>query len=81
MINLQVTTFHRDFSTLEIENGETQIMTTGTTCTISPAVFNSMIRLESKIVEEEKDSRDNNFTKKDFEKTLGKVSRRIKRST
>jgi len=79
MINLQVTAFHRDFSTLDIENGKVDIVPSEITCIIQPTIIPLAIRVEGMLVDKDKVNKEDIFTKADFEEALRKVSRKIKK--
>ena len=79
MIQLQVTAFHLDFSTLDMEKGKADIIPSGSTCTIQPITIPPLLKVEGILIGEDKDSKASMFTKADFEKDLGKVSRKIKK--
>ena len=78
MINLQVTAFHLDFSTLDMERGKADIIPSGSTSTIQPTTMSPMIKMQGVLIDENKDSKLDLFTKADFEKSLRKVSRKVK---
>ena len=77
MINLQVTAFHLDFSTLDMERGKADIP--GNTYTIQPTTTPPLLKVEGTLIGEDKDSQAVAFTKADFEESLRKVSRKIKK--
>lgn len=52
MINLQVTTFHMDFSTLDIERGKVAIVPSRITCTIRPVVITPLIKIEGLLIQQ-----------------------------
>lgn len=77
MENLQIISFHVDFSTLDIERGEITVNPSGGTCTIRPMIIPAF-RLEGILMAEEDDTKGARFTKADFERDLRKVSRKVK---
>lgn len=79
MINLQVTAFHLDFTTLDMERGKADIIPSGNTCTIQPITIPPLLKVEGILIGEDKDSQESVFTKVDFEEALRKVSRKIKK--
>lgn len=66
MVNLQVTAFHIDFSTLDIEAGEKAIIPSGINYTIQPTVIPPMMKWEPMLIEMDKE-------------TKGKVGRKIRK--
>lgn len=79
MMNLEVTAFHLDFSTLDIERGKTDIVPSGSTTVIQPTVFSPEIKVEGVLIDEKGDGETSVFTKADFEGALRKVGRRTKK--
>jgi len=79
MINLQITAFHLDFSTLDMERGKADIIPSGNTLTIQPTIIPPMIKVEGMLIDENKDSKEAMFVKTDFEEALRKVSRKSKK--
>ncbi len=67
MINLQVTAFHLDFSTLDIEKGKVDISPSGSTSTIQPIIISPIGMPYTLSIEEDKDSKAGMFVKADFE--------------
>ncbi len=53
MINLQVSAFHLDFSTLEIEKGVKAVLPSGISYVIHPTTFQPLIKVESLVLENE----------------------------
>jgi hypothetical protein len=76
---LQVTAFHMDFSTLDMERGETTVIPSGVTCIIQPTIITPLIKLEGILIGEDKNTGDDKFTKPKFQEAPRKVARKIKK--
>jgi hypothetical protein len=52
-MNLQVTAFHLDFSTLDMERGKADIIPSGISYTIQPIIIAPMIELEGILIDKD----------------------------
>jgi len=52
MIILEVTAFHTDFSTLEMEKGEKSFLPSGINYTIHPTTFEPILQVEGFVIDE-----------------------------
>lgn len=53
MINQQITAFHVDFSTLDIEKGQKAILPSGINYTIQPTTIPPTVKVEGLVLEKE----------------------------
>ena len=80
MVNLKITAFHMDFSTLEMERGMMTVIPSGVTYTTKPTIVPPLFKLEGILIDEIKDIKNDIYTDADLEKALGNVSQRNKNS-
>ncbi len=57
MVNLQITAFHIDFSTLDIEAGEKAIIPSGVNYTIQPTIISPMVKWETISIKTDKEAK------------------------